>query len=106
MGGIWAPSAVSTESMTYLPTSPVLFASPSRRLFCEFKRIRTVSPELAARTTTLPRTLSSRPVVLSINSTPAALPSAFKSTSRACAFGRMSRFPVASAGGRWTVVLW
>ena len=68
--------------------------------------MRADSAELAARMMTRAFAVISRPDTLSMNETPFALPCASKVTARAIALGRMSRLPVAMAGGRCTVVDW
>src|SRR4029079_5025936 len=68
----------------------------------EFRRMRADSQALAARTTILARTCSSRPVFLSMYDTPVARPSLPSVTSRAIAFVMSVRLPVASAGAMRT----
>ena len=94
-------------SMMYLPTKPEELASPcGKSADFELSRMRTVSPELAASTTTLPFTVRSLPVRRSMKMTPVARPSGPTVTSRAMASLIRSRLPEASAGGRCTVVDW
>ena len=68
--------------------------------------MRTDSHELAASTTTRALIRRSAPVTLSTKATPVALPASSIVTSRTIALERMSRLPVASAGGRCTVGDW
>jgi hypothetical protein len=86
--------------MMYLPTLPLLLATP------EFSRMRTDSRALAASTTMRAFRRCSLPVLRSMNTTPSALPSARLVTALTMASVRMSRFPVSRAGGRCTVVDW
>jgi len=65
---------------------------------------RTLSHAPPAKITALPLTRVSLPVRLSMKTTPSALPFLLSVTSRQWALGMMSRLPLRSAGGRWTVV--
>ena len=68
--------------------------------------MRTDSQALAASITTRAAAWRSLPVVLSMKITPFARPSRPSVTSRTMASVVMSRLPLASAGGRCTVVDW
>src|SRR5207249_11206906 len=93
-----------TVSMRYLPTVPLEFARPlGKREDFESKRSRADSQALAHRTTTFARTWISFRVSRSTYETPAASPSAVVRISRHMASVRISRFPVAFAGGGSTV---
>ncbi len=69
----------------------------------EFRRMRVESMQLAAITTTLPRTCCSRPVLRSKYWTPLARPRSSTRTRAATAFERISSLPVFRAkGSRWS----
>src|SRR6266511_6085215 len=101
--GMNPATSVPVVSVRYLPTAPLEFPSPlGNSVDLELSRSRADSQALAASTTTLAPTCSSRPLDLFTNETPAARPARSTVTSRAIALVRMVSRPVLRAGARST----
>ncbi len=92
-------TSVPVVSVRYFPTVPLELASPwGNMALRELRRIRADSQALAASTTTRARTCSSRPVSLSMNTTPVASPRRSWVTSRTIALVRSVRLPDCRVG--------
>src|SRR5262245_26200827 len=98
--GMNPDTPVPVESVRYLPTTPLEFASPCGNFDdFELSRMRADSHALAASTTMRARTWLSRDVVLSMYETPLARPLSSTVTSRTIASVTIVSLPVARAGG-------
>src|SRR5579884_212258 len=99
IAGMWPETLAPVVSVRYLPTMPLEFARPFGNCDdLEFSNKRADSIALAASTTTLARTCSSAPELLSMYETPFASPSDPTVISRAIALVISASLPVSSAG--------